>query len=413
MKENENIYDIRHEKNLYFIFPTEASSNQKKLPENKRIAVFVNLFYLEDLDWYLVYLRRIPESIHLFVFSSNDQVIQTVNQALQNRPFFWSIKKENRGRDVSALLVAAKPYFQEYDYACFIHDKKTRQRRDETAAGLWIENLWENMLSSESYIYNIINLFENKNNLGLLVPPEPIGEYINAWYFSSWLIDFEHTKELAEKLGLHVDLSEDKPPISLSTVFWCRPPALKKLISQQWKYEDFMEEPLPRTGTLSHAIERIFSFVAQDAGFDTGTVMTEEYAAKLLNNAQYFFQQTFAFINRRMGLENIYQIGVIEKNEKVIQDYFNSHRQVFLYGAGYVGRQALTHMKAINCLPKGFLLTCTPKETEVEGMPVISINDFRREPDMGIIVTVSVEHKDEIVRELQDRKIVDYLIYDR
>ncbi|WP_353937923.1 rhamnan synthesis F family protein, partial [Parabacteroides goldsteinii] len=34
---------------------------------------------------------------------------------------------ENRGRDVSALLVGCAPYISDYKYVCFVHDKKTTQ----------------------------------------------------------------------------------------------------------------------------------------------------------------------------------------------------------------------------------------------------------------------------------------------
>lgn len=39
---------------------------------------------------------------------------------------------QNRGRDVSALLVATKKFIMNYDYVCFMHDKKVTQLKPET-----------------------------------------------------------------------------------------------------------------------------------------------------------------------------------------------------------------------------------------------------------------------------------------
>ncbi len=37
-------------------------------------------------------------------------------------------------------------------------------------------------------------------------------------------------------------------------------------------------EPLPQDGTISHAIERIYPFVAQSAGYPPAVVMSKSYA---------------------------------------------------------------------------------------------------------------------------------------
>ncbi len=408
-----NVYDIRHDKDLYYIFLAENTFNQIKLPQNKRIAVFVNLYYYDDLEWYVFYLKRIPVSIHIYVFSSDERILNAVSNEFQDRTGCFAIRKENRGRDISALLVAARSYFLKYDYACFVHDKKWKHSEQEATTRLWIENLWQNTLSSESYIADIINLFESKPDIGLLEPPEPIDMHMVAWYYSSWLIDYENTKKLAEQLNLNTTISIEKPPISIGTVFWCRTEALRKLMSYQWKYEDFREEPLPRSGTISHAVERILSFVAQDAGFETGMVMTERYARKLLSFAQYNFQQTFAYLNKISGIENLYQLHKVEEIQRQIKEYFISHEQVFLYGAGYVGKCALSFIKAIGCEPDGFLITGIPSVKECNGLPVYSINDLIDEPGIGIIISVSMEYKNEIIKILHDRGMEDYIIYDR
>ena len=43
-------------------------------------------------------------------------------------------------------------------------------------------------------------------------------------------------------------------------------------------YVNLLPEPLPQDGTISHAIERIYPFVAQSAGYYPAVVMSKSYA---------------------------------------------------------------------------------------------------------------------------------------
>ena len=104
------------------------------------------------------------------------------------------IKKNNRGRDVSALLVTFRKYVQKYDYICFVHDKKERDKTVSGDVNLWVRNLWENTLCTQSYVDNILNTFIENPRLGLLVPPEPIGKAFGITERNNWYGNYEkHT----------------------------------------------------------------------------------------------------------------------------------------------------------------------------------------------------------------------------
>ena len=156
---------------------------------------------------------------------------------------------------------------------------------------------------------------EKKNKISIIVP----------WYYSSWTFDFENTKKLAEQLKLNTIISIDKPPISIGTVFWCRTEALGKLMTYQWKYEDFPEEPLQKDGTINHAIERILPYVAQDAGYETGIVLTETSTSTLLSFVQFHFQRTFDYLHNYMGIRTLYQLYHINRQKDIFLEYFTRH----------------------------------------------------------------------------------------
>ena len=67
---------------------------------------------------------------------------------------------ENRGRDVSALLVGCGEDLFQYDYVCFAHDKKVTQLSPQSIGDGFAYKCFENILASKEYVSNVIDLFE-------------------------------------------------------------------------------------------------------------------------------------------------------------------------------------------------------------------------------------------------------------
>ena len=71
-------------------------------------------------------------------------------------------------------------------------------------------------------------------------------------------------EDAPERLNLSVPLDAHKEVIApLGTIFWFRPAALKPLFDHDWQWEDFPPEPNDIDGTILHAIERAYGYVAQ------------------------------------------------------------------------------------------------------------------------------------------------------
>jgi len=71
------------------------------------------------------------------------------------------IVAQGRGRDMSALLVACKGIPENYDYVCFVHDKKTYWMGNRHSTEAFCDLMWENTLYSREYVENILDLFES------------------------------------------------------------------------------------------------------------------------------------------------------------------------------------------------------------------------------------------------------------
>lgn len=409
-----NLYDQRQKQHLYKIFPQDRYIGKRNIEKvlNKKAAVVVNLYYIADIDMYLQYLCRLPKTVDIYVATSNTNIYDRVNLEIKRNG--WNniavLQKINRGRDISALLVTCRDILPEYEYICFVHDKKEKFAVAKQDGDFWIENLWGNTIASREYLANVLDEFDNCPKLGLLVPPEPAGMYQAAWYnpSSTWGASFTPTKDLAGELGLKCHISVDKPPITLGTAFWCRYDALKKLFEKDWKYSSFPEEPLPHDGTISHAIERILGFVAQDAGYQTSIVMNNEYAAKLFSLLQVNFQKIFGFLERMYHFANfqdaVYTSNIILK----LLNIFDRYENIYLYGTGKVGMQFLNYLEYFRLKPEAFIETDCEEDKQVKGIPVYSIDTIELSDNDAIIISVGYTLRSGILQELEKRNIVNY-----
>lgn len=408
-----NLYDQRAKQHLYKILPKDRYIGKQSIEKalDKNAIIIVNLYYIADTDMYLQYLCNLPKTIDICIVTSNKSIYVRVNSEIKKNG--WNnitiLQKMNRGRDISALLVACRDMLPQYEYICFVHDKKEKFAAAKQDGDFWIENLWGNTVASKEYLANIFDEFDNRPQLGLLVPPEPAGMYQNAWYRSSWGSSFTQTKNLAKELGLNCPISIDKPPITLGTAFWCRYDALKKLFEKDWKYMNFPKEPLPLDGTISHAVERILGFVAQEAGYKTSIVMNDEYAAKLFALLQVNLQKIFGVLHQMKHIENFHEVNGVHNKMLKLLNIYEPYESIYLYGTGKVGMRFWAELECFGMKPKAFIETNCEEGKKVNNIPVYSIDNVQLSDNDIVIISVGYKLRSEIQQELEKRKIANYI----
>ncbi len=391
------------------LFILEQDGMPAQTASGESTAVIIYLYYLDTVKNYISYIEIVPREYDIYIVSSNEVVLKKVQGFLVEQEAIY-ILKENRGRDISAVLIAAAPVLKKYDRVCFIHDKSANAEYLEEDTAFWIYNLWTNTLGSEAYIRKINQLFDEDKTLGLLVPPEPYGEFLSHWYGDTWFENYDATRQLAERLKLDVEVTQEEQLTALSTVFWARTAALKKLMDYPWKYEDFPEEPLPIDGTLNHAIERIFSFVALDAGFTTGIVMRKQYAQEQLLLAQRDMRYMYFLLRERENVSNLHQIKCVRKWAAIAGDFFERHKKIYIYGAGYYGEKLYLFLKNRGINAVGFIVTDGHKnEAEMHGKPIVEISGLKKDSDTGVVIGVSYEYRPEVEETLRRYGIAEYI----
>lgn len=392
----DNIYKIRSDKKLFFTLPKDYAFNPQIL-KRKKIAIFINLFYQEYCEKYFALLNKISD-VDIFIISS-----QTIIIAQAKKYGFKTIIKENRGRDLSALLVSARPYLNKYKYICFMHDKKAHSGSDPALIDSWIYNLVENSIGSKEYICNIIHVFENNRKIGLLAPPEPVDKKWAIYGSDFWQVDYTNTKKLCDSFNLVCDIQYKYPPITIGTVFWCRTDALRKLFTKKWECSDFPPEPLPTGGTINHALERSFGFFAQDAGFDVGTILTTNYAAFCLD----FYTSCFATIMKYLQTKGINSYSQFEEKRIRVREKFmeiSNGSSFYIFGAGKIAVSFLQSLLQININPEGFVVTKKNANPEsIFGFPVIELSAITNK-DSVFIIAVGQRYFSEIKDSLFKNK---------
>lgn len=409
-----NVYDIKREKNLNFILSDKYVNNASNTISKKEMAVVIHMHYVDTVESYFKYIANIPEDADVYITVSDKSTKKIIEEYVKykRQKNCIVVDKNNRGRDISALLVACRTKILEYKYVCFIHDKKEKNDYTRKDTHCWVEGLWENTIGSMAYIYNIKELFDKNNSLGVLSPPNLItGRFSNA-LINTWFKNLNLTKKLAEELGLICDISEDKPPISLGTVFWCRVDALRKLFSKEWAYEDFPEEPLPDDGTINHAIERILAYVAQDAGYLSGIVMTDTYAGKQFEYRETILRKAFSKLGQIAGIGSVDYLFHYDEKSAEIKEFCDMYPSIYIFGAGLYGNKCLLMMKTFNKEPQAFLVSDGERiRKDLNGIPILELSEAGLDNTCGIILAVSSKYIGEIRNLLAERGLNNFKIF--
>ena len=287
-----NMAQIKDCLQLNYVLPTEETEASKSanVLKNRKVALIFHAYFMDLADSTYRYVNAMPKEADVYITTDTEEKKAFFENLFQNHKFnkLEVILIENRGRDVSALLVGSKDFIMDYDYVCFAHDKKVGQLECLSVGASFAYQCLENTLATEGYTRNIIMLFEKNPRLGIIMPPPP---FHSVWFnkiADGWGPNFSGVELLCDKLGLNVPISKDVSPVApLGTMFWFRPKGMKKLFDCDWQYKDFPKEPNKIDGSLLHAIERVYSLVEQDAGYYAAWCVNENFAPIMITNLNF------------------------------------------------------------------------------------------------------------------------------
>lgn len=265
--------------------------------EDKSIAVCAHIYYVDLLEEILSFSNNIPLKYDFLCTTDSEnkkKEIESLLSKVDNINFYdVRIVEQNRGRDMSALFISFRDVFltDKYDLVCRLHTKKSPQVGQ--ARGLVFKrHLLENLLYSKAYVRGMLKLFEDNKSIGLAFPPAVHNGYATLGH--GWWANRAWVQKIHERLALKTPLDDDTPVAPYGTMFWFRPPALRKLFEHEWKWTDFNKEPDHVDGGLAHGLERSMSYVAGDEGYISMQVMNSDSAAYNYSSLEYKYQAIMA-----------------------------------------------------------------------------------------------------------------------
>ena len=369
----------------------------------KRTAIIIHVHYEDRLSVYFDFVKQLPNNIRVVFTTSNDRIGELLDDRLKDTEVNYSIlMKNNRGRDVSAFFVAARNIVKEYEYVCFIHDKKEKDEAGINRVKQWNYCLWENLLANDVFINNVIYSFENQSDLGLLVPPSLMSYDGGFGYSNTWGKNYENTCNLLGSLGVDYVPDANVSPNALGTVFWVRTKAISKLISREWVYEDFDEEPLANDGTISHALERSFEFVVIDAGYKMAWAYSDKYVKEQLEFDANALKASFGKLKDDYGLNTLNRLDRFASRCDKLREFAETCDNIYIYGVGLWGKRCFRLLVASEILPAAFIVSEDIEEDNYMGIPIISLSMLEVKNTDGFIIAMSADNESEINAKLQE-----------
>lgn len=240
-----------------------------------KIGVHIHCHYIDIARLIFQRLSRLELNLDLFISTTSPDNLEPIKKACAEKQL--NIKKiivsPNRGRDIAPMIIEFGKDLLQYSVALHLHTKKSVEKADAFGAQ-WRKDLERKLIFNPAYCQNIISLFENNAQLGLVYPEK----YWRIAPFLTWGRNFSLANEFLTSLGIEGAIKQEgKPEFPAGSMFWFKPKALEQLLNSKLGYTDFPEEPIPDDGTLAHAIERCFTAVGKHNQYEAITTAPLAY----------------------------------------------------------------------------------------------------------------------------------------
>ncbi|MDH4187158.1 MAG: glycosyltransferase, partial [Nitrospira sp.] len=281
------------------------NTDQHALPRtNPDVAVHVHVYYSDLLPEITRYLQHIPTAFTLYATTDS----QLKARQIRNR--FRAIEKitalrlhvsPNRGRDLAPMVAELGQQLAEHELVLHIHTKKSPHNPDLRG---WRRYLFQSVLGSEGTITAIFREFEKDQSLGVMFPPpyRPILPFVHIG------ANTDHVYRLLRKMDpdrtkvgrpeswrscrqaleavvpqvvtaawrtSRVSLMANLAQFPAGSMFWLRGKAMKRIANLRLSPEEFEQEAGQDDGTLAHAVERMFVYLASLDGYSARTYLPD------------------------------------------------------------------------------------------------------------------------------------------
>ena len=240
--------------------------------KNKKIGIFLHIFYPELGETIADYLKNIPAKIDIFISTREESIgsLRAIFNQLDNANRVDVRNFPNIGRDVAPFIIGFGEEIQNYDLILKLHSKKSPH---SNALSGWFLHCLDNLIGSREVTCTNLAALEAEDT-GIIFPIENYALALGIKHDSCWGHEdgnYTKAKPLLDQFKLDHIKRESHFKFPTGTMFWCKPDVLKPILDWGLNQQDFDEEGGQIDGTLAHSIERLI-----------GLSTTEIYKKKLL-----------------------------------------------------------------------------------------------------------------------------------
>lgn len=233
---------------------TAAQPVLGELPENRRVALHLHVYYPDLLPEIMTCLGRNEMCPDLFVSVNNAAACELVTSELKGyRGRVVDIQiVPNRGRDIGPFITTFGSHLVDnYDFIGHLHTKKSADVQDAEIGKIWFKFLLENLLggANGAMADRILGAMQQDTSIGMVFPDDPN------------ILGLGENRAFAEVLAKRIGLQNLPEYFSfpVGTMFWASAAALRPIMDLKLGWDDYPEEPLPYDRSMLHALERLFS----------------------------------------------------------------------------------------------------------------------------------------------------------
>ena len=348
-----NLVELKDALNLNYIIYDNVCENSSIAHHKVAVIAYItNYLHINDT---IEYLKLIPKDLQLIIVSNNIAIKDKISLTLSKNINYVIDTKTSY---CDAFLEGLRCVEQYCEYVCFIHDKFLNVTIDDYEENRSANvSMWENI--SLSNISEVVDVFTNNKQIGVLCVPEPLHGIFPIKTNLCWSKNFTLLKQATNNLKLHCVLDISKRFFSYSGAFWVRKCCVTKLLKHQHCHRIVTDEILGY----------IILCATQDAGFIAGTIYDCNYATLELQNMNIYTRKYFC--------------------DMTAINFGKCFKHIFVYGAGKIGKHISLLFEAHKLNIEAFVVSDSHLEKKhlVTGK-IVTLNAVPIDDDTALIVAL-------------------------
>ncbi len=257
---------LKQSLHLNYVLPSYSQGEE----EHASVVILVGCVHAELFCECIGWLHSIPEDISVSILTDTGEKRDRLEELCPK---------------IQVILCPEMDWWnhiESFEFACYLHDAAVRSVGTHQITGRSYRYLLqENLLSSAGYIDNILQVFKNNPQLGVLAPPMPLHSSYFEQFGRYWADCLPNANQISDELELqHKPGNGAYQPLMTDFSGWYRVAAIRQVCGKVFADQ--------------RAMCRIMPLIAQNSGFYTGWVMTEYFASLEIGNLHYMSEKLCA-----------------------------------------------------------------------------------------------------------------------